>query len=302
MINLQDIKTYFHFSRDANLEIEVVLLPSSLLRANKPHLVTPHRTNFYHIFLLEESHPTHLVDFQPIETHPYSLFFVGKGQVHQFDDLKKYKGYELIFTEDFFNITNSDIKYLHNSLLFDDFFNRNILQLDKSSYQKFQQLAESIQSEIKQTNNINKHYILKNLVHNFLLYAQREKSMKYPLPTSLLPAYLSVVMLFRDLLEQQFKHQKSVAEYAQQLSITEKKLGQATKQILGKLPKEMIDERILLEAKRFLTHSQLTVKEIGFEIGFDEPTNFVKYFKKSTGRTPLEFKSLYITQDTSSKN
>jgi len=297
MIDLNDIKTYFHFSKDSKLEIDLQILPSSLLKENKPHLFTPHRTNFYHVFLLEECYPVHRVDFQSIALQPYSLLFVGKGQVHQFDALEKYQGYELIFTEEFFNITDFDMQFIRNSLLFNDFFNRNVLQLDRSAYQKFQLLVDGLQMEINQSDVFNKHYILKNLVQNLLLIAQREKMTKHPLPTTFVPGYVSVVMMFTDLLEHQFKNNKSVVKYAPQLSITEKKLGQATKQVLGKLPKDMIDARVLLEAKRFLTHSQLTVKEIGFELGFDEATNFIKYFKKSTGQTPIEFKSLYVTHD-----
>ena len=203
----------------------------------------------------------------------------------------------MIFTEEFFNITDFDMQFIRNSLLFNDFFNRNVLQLDRSAYQKFQLLVDGLQMEINQSDVFNKHYILKNLVQNLLLIAQREKMTKHPLPTTFVPGYVSVVMMFTDLLEHQFKNNKSVVKYAPQLSITEKKLGQATKQVLGKLPKDMIDARVLLKAKRFLTHSQLTVKEIGFELGFDEATNFIKYFKKSTGQTPIEFKSLYVTHD-----
>jgi AraC family transcriptional regulator, transcriptional activator of pobA len=291
MTDPQELKTYFHFEKDTNLEIELVVLPSTLLNSNKPHLITPHRTNFYHVFLFEDCHPTHWVDFQPVEVQPYSLLFVGKGQVHQFDDLMKYKGYELIFTEEFYSITDSDIKFIRNLLLFNDFLNRYMLQFDKSTFQEFYNLAESIQSEIDQPVITNKHQILKNLVHNFLLLAQRKQELPQQLHSSSLSRDISLVLLFKNLLEQQFKENKSVVAYAGQMSITEKKLGNATKQVMGKLPKDLIDERILLEAKRFLTHSQLTVKEIGFELGFDEPTYFTKFFKKYTDQTPVMFKS-----------
>jgi AraC-like DNA-binding protein len=79
------------------------------------------------------------------------------------------------------------------------------------------------------------------------------------------------------------------------MSVSEKKLNKATNQVLGKSPKEIIDERVVLEAKRLLVHTSKSIKEVGFELGFDEPTNFIKYFKKHVGRTPIEFKgSFYI--------
>lgn len=290
MANTKELKTYFHFEKGKDLEVELVILPSTLLKANKPHLQTPHRTNFYHVFLFKDCHPAHSVDFQPIDVRPYSLLFVGKGQVHCFDDLKKYKGYELIFTEEFYNITDSDIQFIRNSMLFSGFLNRHLLYLDKESFREFYRLARNIQAEIERPHDAHTHQIVKNLVNNFLLYVQRRQDMQQPLSSDFLPAHLSLVLQFRNLLEQQFKRNRSVAEYTKQMAVAEKKLGMATKDVLGKLPKDMIEERILLEAKRFLTHSQLTIKEICFDLGFDEPTNFTKFFKKYTGQTPAEFK------------
>jgi hypothetical protein len=64
----------------------------SLTKVNKNHLTTPHRTNFYHIFLLENCQPTHFVDFEQIKLQPYSLLFIDKDRVHQFDQLLNYEG------------------------------------------------------------------------------------------------------------------------------------------------------------------------------------------------------------------
>ncbi|HMQ85391.1 MAG TPA: hypothetical protein PKA00_20945 [Saprospiraceae bacterium] len=74
------------FKRNADLQIEVVPL-QTLTTVNKHHLVTPHRTNFYHIFLFENCQPTHFVDFEPIKVQPFSLLFIDKDRVHQFDQL-----------------------------------------------------------------------------------------------------------------------------------------------------------------------------------------------------------------------
>jgi AraC family transcriptional regulator, transcriptional activator of pobA len=96
--------------------------------------------------------------------------------------------------------------------------------------------------------------------------------------------------LFNDLLEADFKTQKQVAYYANKIIITEKRLNQATTNIIGKTPKEIIDARVLLEAKRILAHTNESIKEIAYQLGFEEPTNFIKYFKKHTAFTPTEFR------------
>ena len=57
--------------------------------------------------------------------------------------------------------------------------------------------------------------------------------------------------------------------------------------------KELIDERVVLEAKRMLVHTSNSIKEIGFDLGFDEPTNFIKYFRKHEEKTPIEFRKSF---------
>ena len=142
-------------------------------------------------------------------------------------------------------------------------------------------------------NDNSKHIVLKNYLHNFLILAEREKQ-KQGITEIKKGADLDFTLLFRDLLETNFTKLKSVKDYASKIFISEKRLGQATTKILGKLPKEMINERVLLEAKRLLVHSNLSIKEIGQELGFDDPAYFVRYFKKNTETTPVEFREKYL--------
>jgi AraC-like DNA-binding protein len=53
---------------------------------------------------------------------------------------------------------------------------------------------------------------------------------------------------------------------------------------------------VVLEAKRLLAHTTSSIKEIGFELGFDEPTNFIKYFRKHVASTPIDFRSKFIKE------
>jgi AraC-like DNA-binding protein len=126
-------------------------------------------------------------------------------------------------------------------------------------------------------------------LHNFLLCADREKR-KQGFREIQQSADLEYVLLFKDLLERNYKKLKSVNMYATDLGVSSRRLSQATFKILGKSPKELIDERILLESKRFLIHSTSTIKEIAYDLGFDELTNFIKYFRKHNRFTPVEFR------------
>ena len=138
------------------------------------------------------------------------------------------------------------------------------------------------------------HYeMLQNLLHNFLIEAHREKRNQgfRELPKG---ANLDYTLLFNELIDKHFLTIKSVKEYADMIHVSEKKLSNTTSVILGKSPKEIINERVILEAKRLLVHTNQSIKEIAFHLGFGETTNFIKYFKLQTGNTPTEFRECHL--------
>ena len=92
------------------------------------------------------------------------------------------------------------------------------------------------------------------------------------------------------MIERNFKQTQKVTDYCDQLYLTYNTLARYTQSYCGKSPKEIIAERVTLEAKRLLATSAMPVKEIAYTLGFDEPTNLVKYFKKQTGFTPTAFR------------
>jgi AraC-like DNA-binding protein len=203
-----------------------------------------------------------------------------------------YDGKFLLFTESFFDKYPEDIKYLRNNILFNDFLEEPVLNLKKDS--PILTIFNEIELEITKPNDAFKHDILHNLLHNFLLLAERERR-NTGFKEIRKGEEFDYTILFKNLLEDHYKDIKSVERFASMMSVSEKKLNKATNQVLGKSPKEIIDERVVLEAKRLLVHTSNSIKEVGFELGFDEPTNFIKYFKKHVKKTPIEFKgSFYI--------
>jgi AraC-like DNA-binding protein len=146
---------------------------------------------------------------------------------------------------------------------------------------------------LEHPNDQYRHEILKNHLHNVLLLAMRTKQLQ---PTSIprKGIALDYTLLLKGTVERKFLTLKTVAGYAELLCVPEKRLAQATAKVLGKTPKAMIDDRVLLEAKRMLMHSSLAIKEIGYRLGFEEPTNFIKYFRKHTSSTPAEFREKYL--------
>lgn len=167
-------------------------------------------------------------------------------------------------------------------------FSVSQIQVQKQS-KIFTDLLQQMTDELQNVKDNFQADILQNLLHNFLLHSERERR-KQNFTEIKKGADLDYVMLFKDLLEKDYKNQKQVNYYAKQIIITEKRLNQATTKVLGKSPKELIDDRVLLEAKRILAHTTENVKEIAYHLGYEEPTNFIKYFKKHSTVTPTEFR------------
>ena len=91
------------------------------------------------------------------------------------------------------------------------------------------------------------------------------------------------VAAFKADLERDFRHAHHVGHYAQRLDIAERSLSRSTQRVLGQTAKDVITARVLLEAKRLLVYTSDPVAQIGYSLGFDEATNFAKFFRRETG-------------------
>lgn len=95
---------------------------------------------------------------------------------------------------------------------------------------------------------------------------------------------------FKSLLERDFKHAHHVGHYADLLGVSERSLSRSTQRVLGQTAKEAITARVLLEAKRLLVYTSDPVAEIGYSLGFDEASNFAKFFRREAGMALQAFR------------
>ncbi len=109
------------------------------------------------------------------------------------------------------------------------------------------------------------------------------------------PVVLARYRDFRGAVEQGYSRWHQVGPYASRLGYSQKSLDRACRAASAMTAKRVIVEHIILEAKRLLAHSDLTVVSISHRLGFDEATNFVKYFKRETGTTPAQFRAHHTT-------
>lgn len=282
------LQTYpFLFTVNKQQQINTTTILERLSR--KPHkLSQPHRTQFFQIYLFTEGNGQHIVDFEPIDVEPRHILFISQGQVHAFDPTESYDGKALVFTEDFFCITDSDRSFLQSSLLFDNTFHQSYFKIN-DNFEILKRIFNDIHLELNRAPDRQQGEILHNLLYRILLLSEREIGEK----AGIKKTHSNTEMLaidFKHKVEENFRHEKNIAFYTDLLHISIRRLQLATSATFQKTPKEIIHDRVLLEAKRMLTYDKLLIKEVAHNLGFEEPTNFVKFFKLKVGLTPNQFK------------
>ncbi len=269
-------------------QIEIVDL-EGLISRNQGFLKVPHRTDFFHIFVFGDCSPVHTADFIPVQVTPGSLLFLNQNHVHQFDLKAPYSGKVLIFTDQFFGRSPEDIRFLGTSRVFHPLDGNPVLEPGSKTRTRLLRILDWIREETSEPGEELKEEMLHTLLKEFLFLADREKRQQEP-AARFGRTDLDLTLAYRAIAEDFFTEKKPVAFYAEKLLCSEKRLGQATGKILGKSPKSVLDDRVILEARRLLAHQTGPVKEIAFSLGFDEPTNFIKFFRKHTGMTPVDFR------------
>lgn len=284
---MKEIIEKYEFKGTLDLEFEILDL-AKVFKVKKEMMVVPHRAQFYHILIIEKGKGTHLIDFNPIEIENNTIICIPHNSVNKFDVNGVYEGKAILFTKSFFCRNKYDTQFLNLSRLFSDLYAVTKLKFDPK-ISSLNPIINSIETEYLRTSDDAQYHILYNMLHVFLLQIERE--MRKQGYIELKPSInLDYLVLFKNFLERNFRTEKSVSTYASELNISTKQLNKATTTLLDKTPKQIIDERIVLEAKRLLAHSSQSIKEIAYEFNYEEPTNFIKYFRKHTNTTPSEFR------------
>jgi AraC-like DNA-binding protein len=287
----KDIQKYT-FKEGLPQEFEILDL-ANLYELSFDKMTSPHRLEFYQIIWFQEGNSTHFIDFNSIETEANTIIFLNKNSVQKYDTTQHLKGKVLLFTDSFFCRSNLDTQFLKNNILFNDLLSIPKIDIDLHT-STIPSIFKNMEFELSHKKDHLQSDILRNLLKNLLSYSERDRRNQgfTELPKDI---NLEYILLFRELIDEHYIKNRQVNFYCDCLNITPKRLNYATTKVFGKTPKEIINDKILLEIKRLLIHTNDTVKEIGFNLGFEEPTNFVKYFKKNIGKTPKEFRDSFIS-------
>ena len=255
---------------------------NKLSKSNNYDYSKPHRHEYYELFFFQEGGGVHEIDFTPFQIESHSIQLVAPGQVHQMKRDPGSMGYVFLFR-------NEDIM---ESKVIVDF----LMDFSSQDLEENQACVNFKESESMVIDTIitdawkNKEHLSPSILKHTLIglcLRMREKLSLKDTSTS------SDYSKFRQLLVNDFRSVKKVSEYAEKLNMTPKSLNSLVKKHSGQTASDHIYKQVILEAKRLLL-LQVAVKEVAYDLQFDDPAHFSKFFKKQVGMSPAEFQKVHV--------
>lgn len=263
------------------------------LKTNQQQVIKPHIHSFYQLIWFKKGKGKHFVDFNSYDVFGNSMFFIAPNQVHYFDKNTGYEGVLIHFNEDFLIHNESERDFFLKSNIFNTPYQSPSCPILTDINDILDTYILQMIEELESGENFGKELILQNCLKSFLIQIQRSRN-KIQHSTYFLSSLMDEKRIqlakFIKLIDEYYKKGYSIPEYAQLLHISSRSLSNLTQKQLNKTPFQMIQERIVLEAQRLLLYSELNINQIGYHLGFDDPSYFVKYFKKYTKISPTEFR------------
>jgi len=253
-------------------------------------ITKPHKHDFYLSVLFTKGNGTHTIDFNTYNIKPGSLFFMLPGQTHDWELSEDIEGYIFFHTKSFYNLLfpNKRLDEYPTFYLRD---NLKHIQLNLEEHTVYENYFSTILAEYK-ASNLSKYRKIGLLLDLIYIDSNRLK-IETPFNSDKTNRQMLYYKNLQQLIDSHYTTLKKPKDYADKLNITVKHLNKIVKTLLNKSTSELINERIILEAKRLISHGKLTIKEIAFELDYEDYSYFSRFFKKNTGLTPLEFSNQF---------
>lgn len=248
-----------------------------------------HRVNFFILLFITEGHGQHTIDFTDYNIQRGSLLTIRKDQLHKFFKRKNINGYLLLFTDEFLVSYLEKLEAQKSLQLFNEQLGLPKIQLLDTDYQTIYAIIQRIKKEYTQQMDDYTLGIIRSELHILITKLYRIKSTDNQIIVN--KQYLSEFITFQQLVEQNVTNTNRVGDYANMMAISTKTLNNISRNIVDKSAKAFIHEISIKQIKRLLINTTLSIKEIAYASGFEEATNFYKYFKRLVGTTPEQFRT-----------
>ena len=281
---MQDTDEKFEGAQNDKFGIKIISNDNPYLSPDiQQKLLQPRRLTSYFIVLIDSGSVTYNVDLQDITLTDGHLLFAMPNQVFtppaKTPDLKYFK---VLFDENTLALLPQQFPFLVNPL------NSQAIVFDNAARERVRKVFE-ILNQIRYVDQYptDTEIILAYL--NSLLAEINSAYFKNKEPITSLNTNLSKFIEFKLVVETHLTDQPSVNTIAEKLALTTNSLYRIVKEYSGVSPKDFFTNRLMIEAQRKLHYSRLSVKELAYELGFNDPAYFSRLFKKSTGKSISEF-------------
>lgn len=245
----------------------------------------PHQLKFYMLIFFIEGSGRHFVDFNWYPVEENSLVYLSKGQIHAFDFSQNLNGFCIVFTEKYLLGSSTSLQANFAYRLANPQIFSPVVQISKIL--EFNTYSNLLREEFNNLNSYNREDILDSLFAALIL---KLESLKQNQLINLNDAStIETYQKFTFLIEKNISISRSASFYAKEIAISYKHLNSICKKLVNKTAKSVIDDVVILHAKRSLIYSTLNIAQVANLLGFEDQTNFSKYFKKHTGLTPKSF-------------
>ena len=290
MKNKQIKHIKFENQQNEKSQFDIVKLEELFLKKNLDHSIEKHhKVNFFVILFIKEGTGSHTIDFIDYSCTKGTILTIRKDQIHKFKKSENLKGSLLIFTDDFLVNYLEKLEAHKTLLLFNEFLTEPKIQLNETEYNDINKLIYHIENEYFEEIDEFQMSIIRSALHILITKLFRIKSKKEKIQFD--KKHLTEFIKFQSLVETNNNQTSKVKDFAYQLNLSTKTLNTITRSFVNKSAKEFIDEICIKQIKRLLINTTLSVKEIAYQSGFEETTNFYKYFKRQTQSTPEQFRT-----------
>jgi len=250
----------------------------------------PHRHNYFTILLVKEGKGKHIIDFKEYELSGNSLHFIHPGQVHQVIAAEKPEGWVINFTRLFLIRNQIPDQMIEDVYLFNKHSESPPLPIPAGQFDQYLDIIR----QIRHYDGIDIAYKKEAqgaLLKLLLIQSNNHCTLHKNENPQTIETGNQLVRRFKELIDKHYQEYHKVSDYAEMLAVTSDYLNKLVKTLTGKSAKEYILDRILIEAKRVLLFTELTNKELSYNLGFEEPAHFSNFFKRYSGTSPLDFRN-----------
>ena len=248
-----------------------------------------HRHEYFEIIWLKNGAGSHQIDLYEHKYDGSVMFVLAPGQIHKIEQEISSEGYIIKFLPSIFENEKDFYNYILDTCLFDSVASCPVINIPEKINPILNDLFLRLMEEFHHM-DIDSETVLSSYLKILITHINRIKREKVSEDVVINDQQYALYREFKIAVEKNYKEEHSVQYYADLLSTQARALNSVSRKYVDKSAGEVIKERILLEAKRSLYHETKSIKELCFDLGFEDPAYFTRFFKKYLGIAPQYFK------------